>query len=322
MIFKKKKYYFCVALVLFLIVSIIVSSIIFVPVLNKNNIIQAEGSNSFEEGEQDNSVIEGEDNFCETNEQLPESTEKVNILNMTFSNAWAAFNYANKKNNELKSYVVFNQKDHAVAKILGVPVDVNASVNRKVYNNLDEVYVSTDVNTKFDVGNLGIDVSMYESFDAVTLFDNKNNKVVDSSGWETTVTEYVSASGITIYQIPYDISRDTATVVGGLVNNPKSSYYEMTMNLKPKAWEKYLKALKNVIQIEDYPEIQSVTVKVKIDKKYGTFHSIEAVEKFTFNYNYSGMTFKLEAVGQISMKFNYLVDISKSVEKLNGVIYP
>ena len=319
MVFKKKKYYFCVSLVLFLIVAIIVSSIIFAPKINKDVIIEAEGDVSDEPETEKNETTDNEKEPEDESEENAEASD-LKEVDLIFTNAWAAFNYANKKNSELKSYVVFNQKGHAVAKILGVPIDVNVSVNRKIYNDIDEVYALTDVNTMFDIGNLGIDVSMYKSFDSLTMFDLKHNYVIDISDWHEPLTDYLEKNGITIYQIPYEISRETATVVGGLVNNPKSPYYEITMNLKPKAWEKYLKALKAIIKIEEYPEIESITVKIKIDKKYGTFHSIEAEEKYSFNYNYSGMTFKLQTEGRIAMKFNYWADISSAVEKYSDQI--
>lgn len=313
MTFKKKKFNFLVALILCLIIASIVSSIIFVPDISKNNSIHAEENFSSNEDNVQDDVILEDNNFSNNAAQTPAQPE-IKPINMTFSNAWAAFNYANKKNSQLKSYVVFNQKEHAVANVLGIPIEVDAGAKRIIYNNIDEVFVETDVDTIFDIGNLGIDVSMFDSFVTLTYYDNENNHVFDETGWDNTITGYLEEAGITTYQIPYEISKETATIVGGLVNNPKSPYYEITMNLKPKAWQDYITGIKHVVNIDNDPEFESVTLKIKIDKKYGTFHSIESVEKFSFIYEYSGMAFKLNAVGQVSMKFNYLVDISKKVE--------
>lgn len=325
MVFKKKKYYFCVVLILVLLIVAVVVPTTVIPSISNGSLIEAEGEAPQPEDEfqdQTNQEFQPETNLGAGGSSVGDNVQEVEELNLTFSNAWVAFNYAMKKNNELKSYVSFNQAVNAKTKILGVDVDVNANVNRRVYNNVSEVYVLTDTKTEFDVGNLGIDLSMYEGFNACTMFDIAGDFVQDASGWGHSLTEYYEKNGITVYEIPYLINRETATIMGGLVNNPNASYYEINMKLKPKSWEAYQKALRNVIQVEKYPTVEEVVVKIKIDKKYGTFQSIEAVERFTFEYPYAGATFKLTANGKINMKFNYQVDISDKVKELRSRVYP
>ena len=327
----KKGFYFCVFLILILIVGVVIPTVI-VPVVNKEDPPTANGEELEVGGGENDDVLQDDeinippqiedDEETDSSEpsQPPQELEEVKVA---FQNAWQAFKYAETKNSELKSYVVLNQGATAKTTILGVPVNVKASVNRKIYNNIEDIYVVTDVKSDLDIGSLGIDKTMYEGFNACTVFETDEDLVQDADGWAMSLEDYVALNGITLYQIPFKINKETATVLGGLVSNPKNSYYEIKMQLNEKAWKNsYEKALKNTIQVEDTPKIESVILTIRIDKKYGTFQSIESEEKFTFDYPYGGVKYKLSATGKTTMRFNYQADISKKVKELKLKVYP
>ena len=180
----KKGYYFCVCLIIVLIVAVVVPTVV-VPSLNKENLSTAVGEGGEEQEEFgdleiEDEVLEGQPE-AEPEVEGANNPQEIEETTLNFKNAWQAFNYAMAKNNQLKSYISISQSANATTKILGVGVNVKANVNRKVYNNVNEVYVLTDTKTNFDIGNLGVDISMYEGFNACTVFEVDENHVQDAT---------------------------------------------------------------------------------------------------------------------------------------------
>lgn len=309
MIFKKAKFYVCVVVIMALIV-VTASSVLIFPA-TKDSIINVEGEAEEENNEflepdlpSEGEVVEGEEN---------EETPQIQQTNIKFTNAWQAFNYAMTMYEKYPCYMTYYQKIDGSA--AAYPVTVDATITRKIYNNISGIYVVNKPNTKIDVANLGIDLQVGSTFESHTYFDIKNNLVYGLTGGVSDLTEHKNYFILTTYDLPYKINRKTAEVIGGLVN--KTDYYEFQMELKADAYEKYIQAMKNSIGLTDVPKMsKNPILTIRIDKKTGTFKSISAVEEIKTNYQYGSISAAVVATSKLTLTFNYSVDVSKKVNEI------
>lgn len=311
MIFKKAKFYICVAVIMALIV--ITASSVFIFPVAKEPIVNVEGETDLKTDEFLEPDLPSEDEGVEggTTEEAPQ----IQQTNIKFTNAWSAFNYAMKMFEKNPCYMTYYQKIDGKAQ--AYPVTIDATITRKIYNGISGIYVVNKPNTKIDVANLGIDLQVGSTFESHSFFDIDNNLVYMLNGGVSDLTEHKNHHILTTYELPYIINRKTAEVVGGLVNKSNVDYYEFQMELKADAYEKYVQAMKNSIGLTEVPKMsKNPVLTIRIDKKTGTFKSISSVEEIQTNYVYSGITAAVTATSKLTLTFDYTVNVSKKLSEV------
>lgn len=316
MIFKKKKFNICVFVTILLIVVMILSSVFLIPA-DKDTIINVEGET---EQEKDDFFYEEEVEEDKENEkeETVEAVNKPQNLTVVFANAWAAFNYAMKMYEKYPCYITYSQKIDGGA--ANLPVTVDASISRKIYNDVSEIYVINKPNTVVDIADLGIDKNVGVSYESHTYINLKQDFAQMVSGKAMDMETYRNVNVLLTYEIPYLINKSTVTLIGGLVNNANADYYEIQMELKPAAYQTYIKAMKKSIGLDDLPNIISSRLTIRIDKKTGTFKSISSVEKIEASYTYEGITAKVVATTKLTMKFDYSYKVEKKINEIKEKI--
>lgn len=240
----------------------------------------------------------------ETDDSNNESEVKEIGKAPSFSNAWAVYYYALEKDKVIPSYQIYSQKVHAEAS--GYPVTVDFSTKRNIFDQITNISVINAVSTVIDLGNLGINVNDGKNWTSYSYFDLEKETFNEVGNYELTFAEGRKKYPMFVWEVPcYEINESTATA--RLSNPPKLDYYEVTFVLKSNAWQGYRNTLKESIgrNCKQLPNIQSITIKVKINKTYGTFMSFEMVENFTAIYSYNSLDIQLDCVSLVFLKYSY-----------------
>ncbi len=263
---------------------------------------------------------EGGDNEGDGSEggENPSDGNEIPKLDIKLTNAWTAWYKALEMDSKYKSKVLFSQITNGNAEAMGIKVNVKASINREIYNNIDEVYVIN--NAKTDISVLGgmIDLGDGKNFISYSLFNLKDGNVY-TPGSKRPIDDYKKEKLIMTYEIPYIITPDTVSSAY-FNSDPNKNYYEINFVLNSKAWEIYQKVVQDEIGVNQLPKINSITVTAKISKTYGTFMSVVASENYTVVYEYNGIKVDVNCSGTVQMKYDYFSNNENEIEDIRNKI--
>jgi hypothetical protein len=227
----------------------------------------------------------------------------------TFNNPWTLLNNAFNGLNKYDYKISYSQD------IIGRAAGQSGlqEIDREVYNINKVAYVKTILKSDAPFG-MGFDYIEYSIIDNSGV-TTKNVKTNSTSSY--TLSNYLATFGTLQSKIPYVINISTA--IAHLDLNPSKDYYIVSVTLYEKAYANYLKTI--AANGGSSPSIKSITLNIKIDKKYGNFRSITATESyevtqfsqraectstikmnFTFNKNYSNTSQVLEIKNTLGVK--------------------
>lgn len=262
-------------------------------IIEEDKITQNGGSEGSNASQESNKVESGDDETTVSIDKAPK-----------FKNVWEAYYYALEKDEVISSYQTYEQTVHAEAN--GYPVTVDFKTTRKIYDQITNISVINSVCTNIDIGNLGVNITDGKTFTSYCNFDVANQTVHEAHHYERSIESAKQDYVMLTYEVPpYIINEKTATA--SMANAPKKNYYELTFVLKSSAWQNYRYTLQNSIgdNCTQLPTINSITIKVKIDKTYGTFMSFEMTENFEAVYTYGSLDVSLDCVSKVSLKYSY-----------------
>ncbi len=227
-------------------------------------------------------------------------------LDKRFKSAYDAYLYALNMTKKYTNKVTYSQQVTTKADTILGTVSVDVSIGREIYNDKSLTYATNNVKTVVFIGTTQL-MGLGSNSSAYDYIDNDKGLIYGKESLE----DFYKREGITIFEIPYDITPKTATM--NFKDEPLKDYYELKMTLKPEAYSRYIRSVKNGVGTKEYPKVKSIIVTVKIDKTYGYFRSITSNEVYDVEYDYSGIIFKATCSSKITMVYNFNKDYSKAI---------
>lgn len=245
-----------------------------------------------------------------SDEEIPEEDEeKFQKLGITFTNGWTALNYALNllKDNDYK----ISLSQQVDAKDTTFNQGGIQKINKEIYNVGGIGYV------KVVADGSGVPLGMGENY---TDYIVVNQNLVDyrRAGQNLTtssVDDYIVKNGYLPNEIPYKLNMSTASLSFSVVRpNNGRAYYELNLTLNSKAWAAYLVGLEATGGEGSNPQMQSIVLKIRIDKDYGYITSITANEKYTISRG----SFTANSNSTVVMQFSYFGDFQSKADEIKS----
>jgi hypothetical protein len=215
--------------------------------------------------------------------KLPEELPPVKIENapvFTARQKWQCLNYAV---NNLNKY------------------DYKITWSQTVPNPLDNQIIKKNI---FKISNkyyLEIAASGYETFTNFAYIDTET-AVLNLNGNKITLSynDYINQWAGGFHLLPYSLTQPTCDITK-FESDPLKDYYSLDVSIKSLQFPNYIKLMTKSSSSAKDPQIDSISLNIKIDKESGTIKSMKIVEK----YSISTVIGRVACVSTINLFYTY-----------------
>lgn len=270
--FNKRKFNIVVVFTVCLICFIIVFSSATISSVSISNTIENTTADSGEKDPVDEEEVPGEETTT-----IPVTTAPA----FNADKKWLCLNYS------LNNLTKYNYKmywDQSVKNPVGTQ-----SVKKSIYVTSGKSYAKTVASGQENFTEYGY---VDSETSVITNRNNSGNKIYK-------YTDFINIFGNCLDDLIYDLNQSTCNITS-FNADPLKDYYELSITLKPEAYADYIKTM---IESSEYtPTFSSVTLIMKIDKKYGKITSIKSVEKYNIGVLVVG---QVSCTSYVTMTFTY-----------------
>ncbi len=254
---------------------------------------------------------EGNNNSSIGNGNNMNSSTKLPELKNPITNPWIALQYAFSLEEKYSYKSSYSQIVNIELKALDISGKVMLSGT--VYKEENEAYMNNRSDINFSI------VSVPSESSSV-YFDFDNEKVIHL-GWTQTVQEFKDKYGYLPWKMPYLVNQESATAT--LKSDPNNSYNEIHVVLNSNGWKDYANGLVNVVEGIGglqcpMMNISSISLVIKVNKKYGNIISIESTEKAAAKVSYQGIAVDLNCTGKYMLKYDFECDNTDEIIEISN----